>query len=259
MQIIEHQDIKFLIFKNLSETGIVRHCFSTRKGGVSVGPFASMNLGYNRGDDETNVDENFRRICKATGLTKEKVVMSKQQHGTNIQIIDEICEVPDNTDGLMTNKSNIVLVTFYADCVPLLFCDPVKRVIANSHAGWRGCVENMAEKTVRKMIEHYGSNPKDILAGIGPCISTANYEVDEDVAGQFQKEFPECVFPADGKHGKFHVDLQEACKLNLLKANIPSENIEIAQWCTFSNSELFFSHRRDGALRGSLAAFIELV
>jgi len=259
MQIIDFQDINFLIFKNLSETGIVKHCFSTRKGGVSAGPFASMNLGYNRGDDDINVDENFRRICDATGITKEKIVITKQKHGTNIQIIDEICEVPDNTDSLMTNKSNIVLVTFYADCVPLLFCDPVKRVIANSHAGWRGCVENMASKTVNKMKEHYGCDPKDILIGIGPCISTANYEVNEDVAMEFQKEFSECVFPADGKPEKFHVDLQEACKLSLLRANIPSENIEIAQWCTLSNSELFFSHRRDGALRGSLAAFIELV
>ena len=159
----------------------------------------------------------------------------------------------------MTNHSNIVLVTLYADCVPLLFCDPVKRVIANSHAGWRGCAENMAAKTVTEMTALYACDPKDILVGIGPCVSRANYEVDEDVAARFQKEFGECVFPAVGKPGKFHIDLREVCKLSLLRSNIPLENIETSHWCTFSNDELFFSHRRNGAQRGSLAAFIELV
>ncbi|MCL2805450.1 MAG: peptidoglycan editing factor PgeF [Treponema sp.] len=270
MEITKNNEILFLVFNNLSQTGIVKHCFSTRKGGVSPAPFASMNLGYNRGDDDTNVDENFRRICEAASLSKENIVMSKQKHGTNILKIDEIravpgnfasgsLEVPDNTDGLITNRSNIALVTFYADCVPLLFCDPVKRVIANSHAGWRGCVDNMAAKTVNKMTEDYGCAPKNILVGIGPCISCDKYEVDEDVASQFQIAFGECVFPAENKPGKFHVDLREVCKLSLIRAKIPLENIEISHWCTFDNEELFFSHRRDRALRGSLAAFIELV
>ncbi|MCL2444198.1 MAG: polyphenol oxidase family protein, partial [Treponema sp.] len=193
MPIIEHNNIPFLVFNNLSNTETVKHCFSTRKGGVSTGTYASMNLGYNRGDDDSNVDENFRRIKDAAGLTSEKIVMTKQKHGTNIQIIDKIRDIPDNTDGLITNIPNITLVTFYADCVPILLCDPVKRVIANSHAGWRGSLNNMPALTVRKMTEHYGCHPKDILAGIGPCISKENFEVDNDVAIQFQKEFPECV------------------------------------------------------------------
>jgi len=256
MLLTKQNDIPFLVFKNLSETGIVKHCFSTRKGGVSTGHFASMNLGYGRGDDDSNVDENFRMICEATGISSDKIVKSKQKHGINILKIDGLIEVPDNTDGLMTNRSGIILVTFYADCVPLLFCDPVKRIIANSHAGWRGVVQNMPAETVKMMSLHYGSDPKDILVGLGPCISKECFEVDEDVALQFKKEFSECVY--NGKSGKYYIALQEACKLSLLRANIPLQNIELANWCTFSNDELFFSHRRDGALRGSLAAFIEL-
>jgi len=259
MQITEHNNIPFLVFRNLTNTGIARHCFSTRKGGVSSGSFASMNLGYDRGDDKNNVDENYQRLCKAAELSIDKIVRTKQKHGTNIQKIDKMCEVPDNTDGLVTNCSNIVLATFYADCVPLLFCDPVKRVIANSHAGWRGAIENMASKTVKKMIEYYDCDPTNILIGIGPCISKENFEVDEDVAIQFKKDFPECVFPSESKPGKFHIDLREACRKNLLSANIPLANIEVATWCTFQNEALFFSHRRDGAPRGSLAAFIELI
>ena len=259
METAEHDGVEFLVFGNLVGTGVVRHCFSTRKGGVSAGPFASMNLGYGRGDDNAKVDENYRRICKAAGLTKEKIVTAKQRHGTNIHRVDEVCEVPDNTDGLMTNRPNVALVTFYADCVPLLFCDPVKRVVANSHAGWRGCVQNMAAKTVGEMTAHYGCDPKDILVGIGPCISAASFEVDNDVAMQFQNEFADCVLPVEGKRGKFHVTLLEACKLSLLRADVPLENIEFARRCTYLEGELFFSHRRDWAARGSLAAFIELV
>jgi len=259
MTITKQNGIEFLVFKNLSDTGMVKHCFSTRKGGISCGAFASMNLGYNRGDDDTNVDENFRRICEAAGLSNKKIVMSKQKHGTNILEINKICEVPDNTDGLITNQSNIVLATFYADCVPLLLCDPVKRVIANSHAGWRGCVDKMAALTVKKMTALYGCEPKDILAGIGPCICASCFEVDEDVAVQFDRSFSECVLKAENKPGKFYIDLRETCKLSLLNEKIPIENIEIAPWCTYENPDLFFSHRRDGALRGSLAAFIELV
>ena len=218
-----------------------------------------MNLGYDRGDDKTNVDENFYIICKAAGLSRDRIVKTKQKQGTNIQKIDDVCIVSDNTDGLVTNHSNIVLATFYADCVPLLFCDPGRRVIANSHSGWKGSVLNMASLTVKKMTQDYGCNPKDILAGIGPCISKENYEVDEDVASQFRKEFSECVFASADKPGKFHIALQETCRLSLLRAGIMPENIEIAQWCTYQNEELFFSHRRNGALRGSLAALIELV
>jgi len=268
---IERNGVEFLVFKNLSSTGMVKHCFSTRKGGVSSGSFASMNLGYNRGDEVANVDENFRRICEAAGLSNEKIVMTKQKHETNIFKIDGICEVPgsftrsgslgvpDNTDGLITNQTNIVLATFYADCVPLLLCDPVKRVIANSHAGWRGCVQNMAALTVKEMTELYGCNPKDILAGIGPCICASCFEVDEDVAVQFNKSFSECVFADKTKPGKFYIDLRETCRLSLLGENIPPENIEVAPQCTYENKDLFFSHRRDGAQRGSLAALIELV
>jgi len=258
MQLTNQNNIPFLTFKNLSETGIVKHCFSTRKGGISAGWFASMNLGFGRGDIDANVNENYRRICEAAGISHKKIVMTKQKHGTNIKKIEEVCEVPDNTDGLMTNQSGITLVTLYADCVPLLFCDPVLRVIANSHSGWRGTVNNMAAQTVKEMTLHYGCDPKNILAGIGPCISKDNYEVDEDVAMQFQKEFSECVFAAEGKHGKYFIALQEACKLSLLRAGILPEKIEIAPWCTFANDELFFSHRRDSAQRGSLAAIIEL-
>ena len=179
----------YLEYPLLRETGIVRHGFSTRLGGVSEGFYASLNLSFDRGDREECVRENFRRIGEALGVRCEDMVLSRQTHTTNVRIVTEadrgkgITRERDYTDvdGLVTNVPGICLVTSYADCVPLYFVDPVKKVIGLSHSGWRGTVGKIGKKTILLMQEKYGSDPADILAAAGPSVCMDCYEVSEDV------------------------------------------------------------------------------
>ena len=174
----EKNHVPYIQFKNLSATGIVKHGFSTRKGGVSTGIFSSMNLNFKRGDDPDAVMENYRRMAAALNMRVEDMVLSDQTHTTNVRVITEedrgkgILKPQDysDVDGMITNVPGIVLVTSYADCVPLYFVDPVRKAIGLSHSGWKGTVGHIGQKTVWKMHEVYGSEPKDIVAAIGPSI-----------------------------------------------------------------------------------------
>ena len=261
--------MKIIKFDKLSDYDMIEHGFSTRLGGVSTGIFESMNLGFNRGDDDDNVKRNFQIISKALNMPYENIVLSAQTHTTNIRIVGEADKgkgiiIPrnyENVDGLMTNVSQIPLVTFYADCVPLLLFDPVKRVIAASHSGWRGTVNRMGKVTVEKMVEVYGCEPKDIIACIGPSICKECYEVSADVANAFMDEFADSgyeniVFPKD--NDKYLIDLWEANRVILNMSGITNTNMDISGICTCCNSDWLFSHRATGGKRGNLAAFIML-
>ena len=165
---------EFLSFPEIEKTGVVRHLMSTRLGGVSEGDLWSMNVSYSRGDRKENVDENYRRIAEALGCGMEDFVFSDQTHTTNIRHVTGedrgkgILRPRDYTDvdGMITDEPGIVLSTFYADCVPLLFVDPVKKAVGLSHSGWKGTAGCMGRKTVEAMQEAFGSRPEDILAGI---------------------------------------------------------------------------------------------
>jgi YfiH family protein len=260
MKRIEKNGVVYFVFENLEATGIVRHGFSSRIGGVSRGHFAAMNLGYNRGDDDANVKENYRLLCNALGVDAKNIARGSQRHTINIQKAD--CAGNwEHTDGLVTNKPGITLVTYYADCVPLLLCDPVKGVIANCHAGWRGTAHNMAGAAVQKMKGEYGCDARDIIVGIGPSISCENFEVGADVAEIFKDLLPFCadfVYNSSSKPYKFHIDLWGINRASLTEAGVPKENIEISGMCTFDDETHFYSHRRSGKDRGSLAALIAL-
>ena len=164
-------------------------------------------------------------------------------------------------DGLITNEPGICLVTFYADCVPLLFLDPVKKVVASSHSGWRGTVNRMGQVTIEKMQKEFGCDPKDILACVGPSICQDCYEVSEDVIDQFRANFStsqyDSLFYAK-ENGKFQLDLWKANELVLTDAGILPEHLEVTNVCTCCNPELLFSHRASKGNRGNLAAFIAL-
>lgn len=256
-------------FKKLEKYAELKHGFSTKDGGVSEGIYKSMNLSFTRGDDENAVRENFKRITNELNMPYDRLVFSAQTHTTNIRCVDEkdagkgiIKEKDyDDIDGLITDKLNLPLVTFYADCVPLLFYDPVKKVIASSHSGWRGTVSRMGRATVVKMCEEYGCNPSDIIACIGPSICKDCYEVSEDVAIAFMKEFEkegyeDIVF--DIGNTKYLIDLRKANHVILRSAGIREENIDDEKICTCCNSDRFFSHRATNGKRGNLAAFIML-
>ena len=181
--------VPFLSYPMLEETGIVHHGFSTKLGGVSKGCWATMNISTTRGDDPEDVEENQRRIARAIGVKPEDMTFTNQTHTTNVAVVraEDKGRRFMETDGMITNVPGICLVTFYADCVPLYFVDPVKKAIGLSHSGWRGTVGKIGKVTVELMQKTYGSDSKDILAAIGPSICQDCYEVSEDVIVKFQK------------------------------------------------------------------------
>lgn len=261
--------VPYLEYPMLKNTGIVRHGFSTRLGGVSEGYYASMNLSFDRGDRKEAVAENFRRIGEALGVRCEDMVLSRQTHTTNVRIVTDadrgkgITRERDYTDvdGLVTNVPGICLVTSYADCVPLFFVDPVKKVIGLSHSGWRGTVGKIGRKTVELMHERFGSDPADILAAVGPSVCMDCYEVSSDVIEKFKEAFSENWWDQlfyEKPDGKYQLDLWKANELIFLESGILPEHIAVTNVCTHCNSDILYSHRAAGDKRGNLCAFLAL-
>ena len=255
----ETNGIIYFEFEHLAKTNLVHHCFSSRIGGVSKPPYTSMNLAYHMGDDLADVDQNFRLISKAARFDHKKIIMTDQIHHANIQIIGVDKPELKGVDSLVTAVPGHVLVSYYADCVPLLFLDPVKKVIANSHAGWRGTAADIAGGTLRQMSQNFNCRPIDILVGIGPSISITHFEVGHEVIQMFEH------FPLEAKpymkqksDKKWHIDLREINQELLLQAGVLAKNIEVSDLCTYEHPDLFFSHRRDGSKRGNMAAMIAL-
>ncbi|MBE5881251.1 MAG: peptidoglycan editing factor PgeF [Lachnospiraceae bacterium] len=275
-------EIEYLTFPELEQFSCVRHLFSTRLGGVSEGIFATMNLSFTRGDDERAVTENFARIARVLGTSPKQIVCTDQTHTTNVRVVTKedcgkgIFRKRDYTDvdGLITKEKGVVLATFYADCVPLYFVDPVKEVIGLSHSGWRGTADGMGRVTVTRMQQEFGCRPEDIYAAIGPSICKECYEVSNDVAEAFERAFSENEYlrendafaqiisyrdEAQKAEGKCQLDLHLANKWILLSAGILTEHISVTDVCTAHNPDYLFSHRKTDGKRGNLGAFLYLV
>lgn len=259
--------VGYFQFPLLEQCGIVTHGFSTKIGGVSKGVYATMNLGVSRGDDPDAVLENYKRITNVLHMPWERVVLSHQTHTTNIRVVTESDAGTglikkreyENIDGLITNIPNLPLVTFFADCVPLYFVDPVHHAIGLSHSGWRGTVNRMGRCTIEAMQQQYGSNPADILACIGPSICKDCYEVGSEVAEEFIKGFhPEqkTLLLTKKPNGKYLLDLWKANEIILLEAGIQTNHLAVTDVCTQCNPDLLYSHRVMGNERGNLAAFL---
>lgn len=255
--------VPYLSYPIFESLGIVHHGFSTRFGGVSRGNCASMNISTTRGDDPAAIKENTRRIASAIGVEPENMVFTHQTHTVNVAVVkekDEGRRFPE-TDGMVTDVPGICLVTFYADCVPLYFVDPVKKAIGLSHSGWRGTVRKMGKVTVEKMREAYGCRPEDIVAAIGPSICQDCYEVSGDVIEEFQKNFKMEILPElfyRKENGKYQLNLWKANEEVLLEAGIKKEKIAVTNVCTHCNPNVLFSHRTMGDRRGNLSAFLAL-
>ena len=255
----------FLTFPELSKYSFINHAFSTKIGGVSSDEFSSMNLSFGRGDSDENVIENYYKICDACEFDYNSLVASHQVHGTNVVSVSEKdcgkgiykSKFADGVDGLITNKKGVTLVTYFADCVPLYFVDIKKKVIALSHAGWRGTVNLIGAKTVKKMSEDYGSNISDIICAIGPAIGSCCFEVNEDVKKEFEKlNLDDNLIIKNFNNGKYTIDLWTANKQILLNCGISEENIITADMCTACNKDILFSHRATNGKRGGMAAFL---
>jgi len=259
--------VTWLSFPSLEATGMVKHAFSTRMGGVSEGPYATMNFSFTRGDDPEAVRENFRRMSRALDVDMERMVVTWQTHTTNVRrVLTEdfgkgvICERDyRDVDGLITNIPGVTLVTFFADCVPLYFVDPKNRAIGLSHSGWRGTVKRMGQETLFRMQEAFGTDPADVIACVGPSICQDCYEVGPEVIEQFKEAFDQCHHDRlfyEKPNGKFQLNLWEANRIVLNEAGVPENQISVTDICTYCNPDLLFSHRRCADKRGNLCAFL---
>lgn len=269
LELVENEGVPYIQFPILAETNMVHHGFSTRLGGVSEGIFSSMNLSFVRGDEDEKVNENFNRISLAIGIEKEHIICSKQTHTNHVIVVGEDLagngvtkeNILDDIDGLITNIPGLCLATFYADCVPLFFVDPVKKAIGLSHSGWHGTVEKIGEVTLHKMQETYGSNPEDILVAIGPSICQNCYEVSEDVILEFQNNYSRKYWDElfyKKENGKYQLNLWRANEIVLLESGIKRAHIATTNLCTCCNPELLYSHRASKGQRGNLGAFLSI-
>jgi len=258
----------------------VAHGITTRLDGVSEGVFGSMNTSFFGIDDKMAVFENIKRSLDMIGSDAKKVVATQQVHSSTILVIDEQFAfselikidvsgsaldgyelfVSPETDGLITNRRDVVLMTFYADCVPLLLHDPLTGYVGTVHSGWRGTA-NLIGKEAVDIFKVLGSNPKDIHVGIGHSAGVCCYEVDQPVIEAFQTYFTEqdmAAFMTPIDSGKVMLDLKVANALIFKSSGIDDAHIEINQDCTICNVDLYHSHRRTGYPRGSMSAFIQL-
>ncbi|MFV0390648.1 MAG: peptidoglycan editing factor PgeF [Paludibacteraceae bacterium] len=234
---------------------------STRKGGVSSGNYNSLNLGLYSGDNSENIETNFTLLCGEIGLQRHQLHIPYQTHENSVLCIDEEFLTQDvetrtnrlrGVDALITNRPNQCICVTTADCVPILLCDPIKRVVATIHAGWRGTCSRIPFHVIQAVVSTYGSSVADIIAVMGPSISLAVYEVGDELIDAFEKEGFKTTQFFRFKNGKPYLDLWEANKHTLLECGIPESNIHLSSFCTYTDQERFFSARRLGIKSGRL-------
>jgi YfiH family protein len=244
--------------------------FSSRRGGVGVAPFESMNLALHVNDQQSHVIENRRLLADQLGFPFEAWTCAEQVHGKQIYIVTNTDkgrgrerreDAIQNMDGLITNQRGILLTAFYADCVPLYFYDPLGQVVGIAHAGWKGTALDIAGEMIRVMTNQFGSKADQILTAIGPSIGGCCYEVDSAVIDKINEKWdgPDENKAIESKqNGKFMLDLRECNRHFLLKEGILPYHIEITRRCTSCQSDLFFSHRKEKGKTGRMAAWIGL-
>ena len=268
MRVVNRDSVPYIKMTGFSDDGI-RHGFSTRLGGVSEGIFRSLNLATNLDDDRESVMENYRRIGESIGIDSTRISCPNQVHKTNILIAEE----KDAGDGItrplthfeidaqITNVKNLPLIVFGADCVPLLFHDPVNGVIASAHAGWRGTALGIAGKVIRKMSEIYGSDPSDIKVAIGPSIGIENYEVDKTVIDAIEQAINDNLTDIyyEKPNGKYQLSLWNANTALLMAEGVLRKHIYCSGLCTMKYHDVFFSHRFTNGRRGLNAEIISLI
>ena len=225
---------------------------STRQGGYSEGRYGEFNINRYCGDSEESIKRNREALCQLLGIEDHSLLMPHQVHLAEIAVVDrdmltlpteEILQKLDGIDALMTNEAGVCIGVSTADCIPVLLYDPIRRASCAIHAGWRGTVQRIVEKAVARMTEVFGSDPKNLIAQIGPGIHLESFEVGDEVYQTFEKEgFPMELISK--KYEKWHIDLPECNRLQLVAAGIPETHIAVSPICTFQQSDTFFSARK---------------
>lgn len=230
----------------------------TRQGGVSRGPWRSLNVGNTVGDEPQAVEANYHRICRALDIPREAITSAQQVHGarvTKAEADDRGGTFPA-TDGLITDVPSVALMLRFADCVPLLFFDPSRPAVGLAHAGWRGTLAGIAGRMVGAMRAAFGSRPEELIVGVGPAIGPCCYQVGRELAVRVREYFPQWPDLIRWQDGAPYFDLWLANRRQLEAAGVRS--ITVAQLCTACHVEEFFSHRAEGGLTGRFAAVVGL-
>jgi polyphenol oxidase len=256
-----------ITYNLLDKHNEIAHFCTSREGGVSVGNYASFNLSPFTGDDESSFAENKKILCDKLKIDSENLIIPFQTHGSEVREIDraffelsaeERRECLNGVDAVVTQLPGICVGVTTADCVPMLFFDPIKQVVAAVHAGWRGTCAGIAEKAIRFMIEKYKSQPADILVAIGPSISADVYEVGEEVVAEFKVAGFDMAEIVEIRNESIFLNLWKANHQLLEKNGVLTNHIEISGICTYTEHERFFSARRLGIKSGRLLSGIML-
>ncbi len=264
----EEQGVKYFIVEEFKETGLVDYLFTTRIGGVSEKGFSELNLGLHVDDEKENVIKNRKIAVDLVNSKLKYMVAGEQVHDTKIKkatekdlgkgALDYKTSLA-KTDGLMTDSSNILLSSYYADCTPVSFLDPSNKVVALAHAGWKGTLGEIAKKMVGKLKKVYNTDPNELLVAVGPAVGQCCYEVGVEVADLFKDKFAYAnKIIEENKKEKYLLDLKKANFMQLRDAGMKDENIIVNQLCTSCNQKLFFSYRREGSKTGRMASLIKL-
>lgn len=235
----------------------VPHGFTFRAGGVSEGPYASLNVGFAVGDAQERVEENLRRVARAAGVAPSELFTVSQVHGDAVLAAREERLPPESVrapcgeaDALLTGREGAAVGVKTADCVPILLVDPAGRRVAAVHSGWRGTEKEIAARAVEALACE-GVEPRRLLAAIGPSIRLCCYTVSEELAARFERFGPGVVVREDGE---VHLDLALAVRSSLERAGVPRDHVELLPQCTSCDAR-FFSHRRDRGLTGRQLSF----
>lgn len=264
----EHSNL--LQFGILNNEAHIAHFSTTRQGGVSKGPFSSFNLGNYSDDNPVDIFENRLILSRMWYMDISDFIVPHQTHSNNVHIIDEEfmnaspsekIESLYGVDATITSLKNIFLCATTADCVPILLYDKEKQIVAAIHAGWKGVVGGIIEKTIDKMREVYLSNPSHIIATIGPSISQKNYEVGEELLTEFERaDFNlSSVSFVNEQTSKWHIDLKLVSHNELVRLGVLPQQIETSTLCTYDESTLFFSARRQSIVSGRMLSGIKLI
>lgn len=269
MKILKSNTLQMLQFSALGGCCNISHFITTREGGVSRGAYASMNPGRFSGDDADSVRENLERLSAAIRLPADRIIAPFQVHRDEVRVLSEEFLALDpvsreaylsGADALITRLPEICVAVATADCVPVLLYAPDVRAVAAVHAGWRGTVLRIVEKSVRTMVDRYGCDPSQMLAGIGPSISREAFEVGDEVVDAFREAGFDLapIVSRDPESGKAHIDLWECNRRQLLDAGLSAPHIEVSGICTYTHSDRYFSARRLGIRSGRLLSGIFL-
>jgi len=256
---IAHKD-GLVIYQSslLSGTGVV-HAFSTRVGGVSVGPYASLNLGlsmYPQGDSSNNIEVNYRRFTSVLGCEDRIPTEVYQVHGNAVWLPPtDKSDLTPEADAIVSDQPGRLLIIRTADCCPVLIASRDGTAVAGIHAGWRGIVGGVVPKAIGCFKDKFGTEANDLVAGIGPSIGRNYYEVGPEVVKAFiDADLEEAVHDRPG--GKPQIDLKDAAKRQLMQCGIGEEAIDCCDLCTYDDSQSFFSYRRDNKRTGKMANVI---